>query len=91
MGILFSVQGKEPEGGIDQVDISAKAAALELLGQAGLAERLELRIACRGLPKKDLLRCVAVWKSGNQVVMWSVAHCSRRAWVGCGRQCHRQW
>lgn len=56
MGILQSVHDKGQAGNISQVDYNAAQVAADLLGKAGLAVRLELRLSCRGLPRKDATR-----------------------------------
>lgn len=63
MGILQSVHDKGPSGSLTQVNFSAAQATSDLLNKAGVAQfvRLELRIAARGLPRKDKLRCATLF------------------------------
>lgn len=60
---MGGVQSKTQEGSVTQVDFNAATAALEFGSGLGIAtsQRVELRLAAKGLPKKDKLR----WGEGS--------------------------
>lgn len=82
MGILQSVHDKGPSGSLTQVNFSAAQATSDLLNKAGVAQfvRLELRIAARGLPRKDKLS-----KSDPMAVIFTSLATGTTEWKEVGR------
>ncbi|KAL4422477.1 hypothetical protein ABPG75_008674 [Micractinium tetrahymenae] len=82
MGIFQSVHDKQASGSLNDVNFSAAQAASDLLNKAGVAQfvRLELRIAARGLPRKDKLS-----KSDPLAVVYTSLATGTTEWKEAGR------
>ncbi len=69
---MGGVSSRHSEGGLDQANWTATAQAL--MEQTGLQQRVELRLAAHGLPKKDKLRWVACsWRSWPAARLYAAA------------------
>lgn len=54
--VLSSPDGKGAEGSIEQLNMDSVTSALSVFGVG--ATKVELRISCKNIPKKDTLRCL---------------------------------